>query len=58
MDTYTRLDIWCRDELPGLQQRLEDYQSDLGKFKTLIEQLTAHREGLQVRTRTPHLSSI
>lgn len=42
-----------RDELPGLQQRLADYQSDLGKFKTLIEQLTAHREGLQVHDSAP-----
>lgn len=43
------LHLLCRDELPGLQQRLADYQSDLGKFKTLIEQLTAHREGLQAK---------
>ncbi len=37
------------EELPGLQQRHADYQSDLGKFRTLIEQLTTHREGLAAK---------
>jgi len=35
--------------LPGLRQRRADYESDLGKFRTLIEQLTAHREGLAAK---------
>ena len=35
--------------LPGLRQRRADYESDLGKFRTLIEQLTAHREGLSAK---------
>jgi hypothetical protein len=46
--------------LPGLQQRHSDYLSDLGKFRSLIEQLTAHREGLaaKVEKREEELASL
>lgn len=50
----------CRATLPALREKHADYVSDLGKFRTHLEQVQSHREAMatKVAKRQAELSEI